>query len=236
MTNGEGCGAGSCIDCHNLDKEEASEILKAIGGEVQAVDHAEVPGLWRIEVSTQERTIPLYLDYSKSYIIAGDIIRLKDRKNITDMRLQELNPIDTARIPLDDALLLGKADAKTRVLVFTDPHCPYCSKLHNEMIKAVEKRPDITFLIKLLPFKNTSKQPTQAILCSKSLEMLEQAFAGKQLPPPICETDQGEQNILLAREFGIRSTPTLVLPNGQIAPGYKQVDDLIELIDRSTPE
>ena len=63
----------------------------------------------------------------------------------------------------------------------------------------------------------------------------ENAFTGKQLPPPICETDQGEKNILLARELGIRSTPTLLLPNGQVAPGYKQLDELLKLIDDATP-
>lgn len=236
MAEGEGCGAGSCIDCHSLSKKEAAEIFKPIGGEVQAVEHAEVPGLWRIEVNAKGKTIPLYLDYSKSFMIAGDVIRLKDRKNITDQRFQELNPVQTSSIPLDDALLLGKKDAITKVLVFTDPHCPYCSKLHIEMQAAVEKRPDIAFLIKLLPYKKTSKIPTQTILCNKSLAMLEEAFAGKQLPPPICEIDQGEQNILLARELGIRSTPTLLLPNGQIAPGYKKMDDLLKLIDETTPK
>lgn len=234
MPKGEGCGAGSCVDCHSLSKEEATEIFKPIGGDVNAVEHAEVPGLWRIEVNAKGKTIPLYLDYSKSYMIAGDVIRLKDRKNITDQRFQELNPVETASIPLDDALLLGKKDAKTKVLVFTDPHCPYCSKLHIEMKAAIEQRPDIAFLIKLLPFKKTSKLPTQTILCNKSMEMLDSAFAGKQLPPPLCETDQGEQNILLARELGIRSTPTLLLPNGQIAPGYKKMHDLINLIDEAT--
>lgn len=234
MTEGEGCGAGSCIDCHVLSKEEAAEIFKPIGGEVMAVANAEVPGLWRIEVNAKGKTIPLYLDYSKSFMIAGDVIRIKDRKNITDQRFQELNPVETSNIPLDDALLLGKKDAKTKVLVFTDPHCPYCSKLHIEMQAAITKRPDIAFLIKLLPYKQTSKIPTQTILCNKSMEMLEDAFAGKQLPPPICQTDQGEQNILLARELGIRSTPTLLLPNGQIAPGYKKVDDLLKLVDEAT--
>ena len=236
MTEGEGCSAGSCIDCHVLSKKEAAEIFKPIGGEVVSVENSEVPGLWRIELKAKGKTIPLYLDYSKSFMIAGDVIRLKDRKNITDQRFQELNPIETNNIPMDDALFLGKKDAKTKILVFTDPHCPYCSKLHTEMQAAVAKRPDIAFMIKLLPYKQTSKIPTQTIICNKSLKMLEDAFSGKQLPPPICQTDQGEQNILLARELGIRSTPTLLLPNGQIAPGYKKLEDLLKLIDETTPD
>jgi thiol:disulfide interchange protein DsbC len=45
MAEGEGCGTGSCIDCHDLSKTEANEALKQIEGEVVGVSAAEVPGL-----------------------------------------------------------------------------------------------------------------------------------------------------------------------------------------------
>jgi len=40
----------------------------------------------------------------------------------------------------------------------------------------------------------------------------------------------------IARSLGINSTPTLILPNGQIAPGYKPLEALLELIDQSKGE
>lgn len=234
MAKDEGCGAGKCTDCHVLSKAEAGEIFKDIQGEIQSVDFAAVPGLWRIEMKTQNRIIPLYLDFSKTYLITGNVIRLADRKNLTEERLRKLNPIDPARIPTEDALLMGNPEAKKRIIVFTDPHCPYCSKLHQVIKQVVEKRSDLLFLLKLMPIKQGSLKAAKTIACNRSLEQLDQAFAGQALPEPDCNSPVIEQNLTLARELGIRSTPTLILPDGEISPGYKNLDSLLELIDQAT--
>jgi thiol:disulfide interchange protein DsbC len=235
MAEGEGCGTGSCIDCHDLSKAEAHEVLKQIEGEVVGVTPAEVPGLWRVDMKMNDKTFPLYLDYSKSYLISGNIIQIASRQNLTESHYRKLNPVDISTIPLDDALLLGDPQAKTKVIVFTDPHCPYCSKLHQELKKALEARPDIAWLIKLMPVKQGSREAVETILCEKSMEQLDAAFAGKQLPPATCKNKSIDLTLQIAAEYGIRSTPTLVLPNGQIAPGYKQLDHLLKLVDENTP-
>jgi thiol:disulfide interchange protein DsbC len=163
MPEGEGCGSGSCIDCHNLSTSEANEILRQIEGEVVGVVPAEVPGLWRIDMKMNGKTWPLYLDYSKSYLISGNVIQLESRQNLTENHYRELNPVDISSLPLEDSLLLGDPAAKTKVVVFTDPHCPYCSKLHQELKKALEVRPDIAWLIKLMPIKKGSREATETI-------------------------------------------------------------------------
>lgn len=235
MPAGEGCGSGSCIDCHNLSKAEANQVLKQIEGEVVGVSQAEVPGLWRVDMKMNGKTWPLYLDYSKSYLISGNVIQLDSRQNLTENHYRELNPVDISAIPLDDALVLGDPQAKIRVVVFTDPHCPYCSKLHQELKKAVKVRPDIVWLIKLLPFKKGSREASETILCNKSLEQLDAAFAGRQLPPPTCSSPAPDQNLKLAAELGLHSTPTLIMPNGRMIPGYKQLDHLLEVVDENVP-
>ena len=235
MAEGEGCGTGSCIDCHDLSKAEANEALKQIEGEVVGVSPAEVPGLWRVDMKMNDKTWPLYLDYSKSYLISGNVIQLSDRKNLTESHYRELNPADISSIPLDDALTLGDPQAKTKVIVFTDPHCPYCSKLHQELKKALEIRPDIAWLIKLMPIKKDSREAVETILCDKSLELLDAAFSGKQLAPPTCKNPAIDLTLQIASKLGIRSTPTLIMPNGQIVPGYKELDHLIKVVDENTP-
>jgi thiol:disulfide interchange protein DsbC len=235
MPEGEGCGAGSCIDCHDLSKAEANEVLKQIEGEVVGVSAAEVPGLWRVDMKMNDKTWPLYLDYSKSYLVSGNIIQIATRKNLTESHYRELNPVDLATIPLDDALLLGDPQAKTKVVVFTDPHCPYCSKLHQELKKALVERPDIAWLIKLMPIKTGSRDAVETILCDKSLELLDAAFAGKQLPPPNCKNPAIDLTLNIAAGLGIRSTPTLIMPNGQILPGYKELEHLLKVVDENTP-
>lgn len=216
-----------------LTKEAAIKALNGIQGEVLSVDPAEVPGFYLVTMKMQGRVVPIYLDSSGSYLFTGNVIRLKDRKNLTEAHYQRLNPIDVSTIPLDDALIVGNPEATQRIIVFTDPHCPYCSKFHKVLQKAVKENPDLAFYSKLIPLKPSSKQITQTILCNKSLEQLEKAFAGESLPEPTCKTDTIEKNLMLAQQLGIRGTPTIVLPNGQIVPGYKPLDELLKLIEEN---
>lgn len=234
-TGDTGSGDGRCTDCHELSAAKANAILKQIDGEVLGVSQAEIPGLWRVDMKMNGKIWPLYLDYSETFLFSGNIVKLSSRENLTERHFRELNPVDLATVPLADALLMGDPAARTRVIVFTDPHCPYCSKLHQEIKKALEIRPDIAWLIKLMPIKKGSREAAESILCEKSLEMLDAAFAGRQLPPATCQTSSIEQTLQFAAQVGLRSTPSLILPNGRIDPGYKKLDDLLKVIDENTP-
>ncbi len=228
----EGCGAGTCNECHSMTLPEAKDLLAAGVDQVNSVDFAEIPGLFVVEVEKQGQKFPVYVDFSKQYVISGNIIRLKDKQNITQQRQAELNRVDLSRIPLDDALVLGSPKAKKKVVVFTDPECPYCKKLHPELQEVVKRDPDIAFLIKLYPLKMhpNAYKISQSIVCAKSMEMLESSFAGKTVPPPACKTDVVDQTLALVQDIGIRSTPTLVLPDGLILPGYKKADQLLQIL------
>jgi thiol:disulfide interchange protein DsbC len=222
-----------CSSCHTLTKKEAKEIFAGLQGEVISVEQAALPGFWEIGLKTQNKNIPLYLDYSKSYLVNGSIIRLQDRKNLTQESYRNLNPVNLSSIPTDDAILLGNPEAANKIIVFTDPHCPYCVKLHEVMKAAVEKRADLLFQIKMLPLKPSSKKVAETLVCTQSLEQLDAAYAQKPLPEKNCEGRAIEQNLALAKSIGISGTPALVLPNGQIAPGYRPLPALLELIDQA---
>lgn len=228
----DGCGAGSCSSCHSLDRKEAVTLLGGLVDKVNKVEMAEVPGMWVVEVEKGPNKLPVYVDFSKKYVLSGNIIRLADRGDVTQEKLARMNKIDMSRIPLDDALLLGSKAAKTRVVVFTDPECPFCKKLHDELKVVVRREPDIAFLIKLYPLKMhpNAYGKAKSIICARSMELLELSLAGKPLPPPTCNTKAVDQTIALAPDLGIQSTPTLVLPNGLVMPGYKTADDLIKRI------
>jgi thiol:disulfide interchange protein DsbC len=104
------------------------------------------------------------------------------------------------------------------------------------MKKIIEKRKDITFFIKMypLPMHKGADEKAKAIVCEKSLNLLDDAFDKKPLPAPKCETTVIDDNIKLAEKLGIRGTPAIILPNGSIIPGYKDADSLISLIDKSS--
>lgn len=227
-----GCGEGECIDCHSLEKKEVTELIPGLSGKVQTVELAEVPGLWLVEIEKGGKLFPIYVDFSKEYVIEGRIVRLHDRKDVTRERVQKRNPVDLSMIPLDDALLLGSKDAATKAIVFTDPQCPYCDRMHEEMKEVVRRDPEIAFHIKLYPLSMHPEayQISKSIVCSDSLQMLEDSFAGKDVPVMPCEAPAIDANIALAKKLGINSTPTLILPEGYIEPGYKKADQLLRLL------
>ena len=228
----EGCGAGTCADCHSITKAEAEQLLGGMVDKVNSVEFAEVPGMWVAEVEKDQKKLPVYIDFSKQYLVSGNVIRLNDKENVTRQRSVRMNSVDVSKIPLADALLLGKPSAKTKVIVFTDPECPYCKKLHEELKEVVRRNPEVAFLIKLFPLKMhpNAYDISKSIVCNNSMEYLELSFSGKPVPAPNCEIPVVDQTIALAGELGIRSTPTLVLPDGRVIPGYRKAEAILTII------
>jgi len=231
----DGCGAGTCADCHSISKQETEQLLGNLVDKVDRVEFAEVPGMWVAEVEKDNNKLPVYIDFSKKYLISGNVIRLADNTNVTRERAEQMHVVDVNQIPLADALVLGNPAAKQKVIVFTDPECPYCSKLHEEMKEVVSRNPDVAFLIKLFPLKMhpNAYDISKSIICNNSLEYLEMSYHKQPVPPPSCEIPVVDETIALAGKLGIRSTPTLVMPDGRVLPGYRKADALLTLIKAS---
>lgn len=102
------------------------------------------------------------------------------------------------------------------------------------MKKIIEKRKDIAFYIKLFPLAmhKDAYAKAKAIVCEKSLSLLEDAFAKKTLPAPKCETSVVDDNISLAQKLGISGTPAIIMPDGRLIPGYLEADALIQQIEQ----
>ena len=102
------------------------------------------------------------------------------------------------------------------------------------MKKIIGDRKDIAFFIKLYPLKSHPEAygKSKAIVCEKSLALLEDAYENKPLPKAKCETTVIDENIALAGKLGINSLPTLILPDGRVVRGYKDAETLKELIGK----
>lgn len=112
-----------CSKCHTLSKEEAASLLKDLIPNVKVLEVRVSPlkGVWEVDVEAGGKKGPTYVDFSKKYLVAGSIIGIKEKKNLTQERLTELNRVDVSQIPLGDALVMGDKDAKNKVIVFDDP-------------------------------------------------------------------------------------------------------------------
>jgi thiol:disulfide interchange protein DsbC len=236
--NGIEQGKDSDSQCPQLTTAEAENLLKeAIPDiEILEINPSPVVGMWEVALQSRGKKGLYYIDCSRKLLVAGSIIDIATKENLTRKRVAELNKIDVSKIPLEDALLMGDANAKKRVIVFTDPDCPYCAKLHNELKKVIEKRKDIAFYIKMFPLKMhpDAYGKSQTIVCEKSLDLLDDAFAKKSIPEPSCDTNVVDETIELAGTLGITGTPALILPSGIINSGYRDADALIALIDQES--
>jgi thiol:disulfide interchange protein DsbC len=186
-----------------------------------------------VDVARDGRIYPLYLDYSLKYLFNGQFIRLADMENLTGLRYQDLNRVDVSSIPLENAIVMGSRSAKKKVIVLTDPTCPYCVKLHAEIKKAVEKDPEVAFYVMPYP-RNRNDKATYgkclAVVCSKSEKLLDDAFTGKELPAAACKSDAVDETMKLADRLKIQGTPTMILPDGRMISGFMEAGALLALI------
>jgi len=222
-----------CSECHKLTKEEAGKVLGKVVDNVVGVVQGPFPGVWEVDVARDGKTYPIYLDYSLKYFFSGQFIRLADMANLTSLRYQDLNRVDVSSIPIKNAIRVGSPSAKKTVIVLSDPTCAYCVKLHGEIRKAVAKDADVAFLVMPYP-RNRNDQATYrkclAVVCSKSETLLDDAYAGKELPAATCKTDAVDETIRLAERLKIQGTPTMILPDGRMIGGYMEAGALLALI------
>ncbi|MDA8087684.1 MAG: hypothetical protein M0Z75_13380 [Nitrospiraceae bacterium] len=116
------CG-GDCQSCHSLKPAEAQGILSSFNPSIKVlgVAKSKVGGLWEVTFEFMGKKSVIYVDYAKKHLIQGSIIDIKTKADITSERMSQLNKVDVSKIPLSDALILGKANAPIRVIVFDDP-------------------------------------------------------------------------------------------------------------------
>ena len=226
--------AKGCSECHKLSKEEAGKLLGNAVDNVVGVLQGPFPGIWEVDVARDGKTYPIYLDYSLKYLFNGQFIRLADMENLTGLRYQDLNRVDVSSIPLKDAIVVGNRKAKKGVIVLSDPTCPYCVKLHGEIRKAVEKDPEAAFYVMPYPRNRNDKATYRkclAVVCAKSEKLLDDAYAGKELPAPSCKSDAVDETMKLAERLKIQGTPTMILPDGRMISGSMAADALLSLLN-----
>lgn len=131
--------------------------------------------------------------------------------------------VDLPAIPVDDAISLVQGTGARRLLVFTDPACPYCRQLD----AALRRLRDVTVLHYLLPYQG--RQLPEAIWCAQDRDAAyARAMADGALPagPPQQCASPLERNLALAARLGVQATPTLVFADGRKIAGALGSDDI----------
>ncbi len=118
--------------------------------------------------------------------------------------------IDLAELPLQDAIKQVRGNGARTLVVFSDPLCPYCRKLDDELAR-LDNATVYTFLIPILGER--SRQAAQ-----------EQWKAA--VPARGDDTEVFNRNLTLAGRYGITGTPTLIREDGVLAAGALSLDQL----------
>jgi thiol:disulfide interchange protein DsbC len=221
--------------CPELEMTKVDAIVKKVvpGGNAVDIKESPVKGVFEIGVDNKGQRGSIFLDCSGKYLMQQISLDVY----LAQLQAQQTpQTVDVAKISLGDSITVGAKNAAKKVIVFTDPDCPYCRSLHESIRKVIAKRPDIAFveILYALPMHKDAPKKVQAILCSKSVKMLHDAFSGKMTPEPPanCTTDAIDRNTALARSLNLNSTPTMVRADGAVLAGSLPEDKLIEWIDK----
>ncbi len=104
--------------------------------------HKDLPG-WTVILATMN------LNYQKKDINAPEMMFVKDglitshlinQKTGNDYR-NEIKPTVPKSMYNKEHLLFGNKDAKHKVLIFSDPQCPFCQEIVPEIFKAARENP-----------------------------------------------------------------------------------------------
>ncbi|MEA3491627.1 MAG: DsbA family protein [Campylobacterota bacterium] len=104
------------------------------------------------------------LSVPQTIFVNGDLItpalmNLKRNKNYSN----EYKPSIPDSYYSDDHLLFGNKDAKHKIVIFSDPQCPYCMEIVPEIMDAARKYPD-TFALYYYHLPLLSIHPVSGIL------------------------------------------------------------------------
>jgi thiol:disulfide interchange protein DsbC len=175
----------------------------------------------------------VYLSQDGRFIIQGDLIDLKERTNLTEARLDTQRSKALAAIGEDQMVVFAPAEpAKHTITVFTDIDCAYCRKFHQEI--ADYNRNGIKVRYLLYPragIGSDSYDKAVAVWCSPNRqEAITRAKKGETVEQKSCPNPVKDQ-YELGQALGVRGTPTIILENGQIIPGYVPAAKLATMLD-----
>ncbi|MCQ8242457.1 DsbA family protein [Rhizosaccharibacter radicis] len=188
--------------------------------------------------------------------LRADAARKEDAANADALRD---NPAALSPQPGD--IVRGDGDARTTLVEFYDPRCPYCRKVLPDLDALLAGRRDLKLVEKIIPIlgpdstvdaraiqaairQNKGLEMQQALMTDhgKGLDHVREAAAKLGLDWTRLQSDMGsaavkqelERNIALAHAINLTGTPTFIAGR-QVLPGAASLAELRALVDQATP-
>ena len=204
------------------DEAQIRRAVEAkLGGlRVVGVQATPIPGIFEVRFHSDEGPQILYSDAQGAYLFTGHLVDARSDRNLTEERLRKLTAIEFSALPLDLALKIQRGNGKRVLAMFSDPYCPYCRKLEQQLMQL----DDISVYVFMFPvIRPELADHSRAVWCSKDRIRAWLDLAALDIPKvPAAAADCAnpvDKVLALGRSLRIRSTPTLFFTNGDRIDG-----------------
>lgn len=206
-------------------KEQVSRALPNV--KIHAIRTAAVPGFVEVEAENQL----VYVSTDGKYLLLGDMIDLSTRTNLTEAWRTQSAARVLDEVGEKNMIVIGPANAKRTITVFTDIDCPYCQKLHLEVPQLNKQGVKVRYL--LYP-RGGNQSPTYrrsiAVWCAADrAKAIGVAKGGGKLEAKTCQHPV-DAHYQLGERLGITGTPTIFLDDGKKLGGYVPAPQLLSIL------
>ena len=195
-------------------RKNLQERLPAFS-KIDEVSKTPMNGLFEIRVNNSDI---FYTDAEGNFLIQGNLIDTRAKRNLTEERVEKLSSIDFNALPIKDAFTIVRGNGKRKMAVFEDPNCGYCKRFERDMQKVT----DVTVYMFLYPILGPdSTEKSKSIWCAKDKARVWQDLMVRDQPVPkaSCDTAALERNIEFGKKHKVTGTPTLFFADGSRVPG-----------------
>lgn len=187
--------------------------------QLQAIDEvikSPMPGLYEVRVNG---TDILYTDAEGNFLIQGSLIDTRQRRNLTEERVEKLTSVAFDSLPLKDAFTIVRGNGKRKLAVFEDPNCGYCKRFERDL----QKVDNVTIHMFLYPIlSQDSAEKSRHIWCTKDRAKAWQDHMVRDAavaPAATCDAGAVARNLEFGKKHKITGTPTLIFADGSRVPG-----------------
>ena len=184
---------------------------------IKSIQKTDFNDLYEVLISGQI----IYTNKDFSFLIVeGRVVDPETKIDITSDRLEELTRVNFLILPFDKAIKVVRGNGERKVAVFSDVDCPFCKKLEKEGLSELDNITIYTFLFPLAIHPKAEIR-SKKIWCAEDKEkawndyMLKNIMANNK---GNCKTPI-EDILVLGRDLGISSTPTIIFSSGKKIPG-----------------
>jgi len=196
---------------------------------IDEISKTPISGIFEIRVNG---TDIYYTDAQGNYLIQGSLIDTKNRRNLTEERVDKLSAIKFDALPFNDAFTIVRGNGKRHLAIFEDPNCGYCKRLENN----IRKIDNITIHLFLYPILGAdSVEKSKAIWCAKDKGKTWEDWMVRGTRPPAasCDSSVLTRNVELGRKYKVTGTPTLVFADGTRVPGAVSAEEVEKRLAQS---